>query len=700
MAQPNYANPLDHFRSHSYHFILTVANSTEAHRKMLDKGFLSSINSTMLGDRVKIEGEKAYLLVDTRRFSQFSITDFEMSQAYGTGSTDNPSVPVSGIKVKLVDTTGLTFFNFLMHTLRNRIQSTKGSAFYMLSILFVGHTDTGTTETISTCHIPMVMASMGFEYSSSGSTYDMEFFEVEGNPGTAIPQLVDLSDIQAISTEGRPNTVGGMLQALEDRLNLNSVRFFHKYSNEANKKSRDTRNTYAQAGKLVQYMITAPKEWEEFPLNTAGKSENVEQYFIAKTKAVQDQLKAASDAAAKTAAAQKARDSYASFSYSTSVQDAIKVILESSKQYLDLASTQKMREGKAIAPKVVVNITSDATTYLVHYDIYEYKAPKMDIENGQVKTSPFLQMPDGRVRNLLVYDYIHSGRSSHILDLKVEFSPYAAAAALDVDINLGQGRFADNAEAGQKIKLVDQASVDGEETSTHFNPLMRPGEPVFPPVKTRDQQTHFSSLNTEEMNRQEAHRNLKAKQEHTNTMAVLHFLGSLQAQMTIRGNPNLLKKYCDRQYRGGIPRHVLSMKVDDLKDLTADSADAFFTNNVKGKVKSGKDEYYKTFVLPRIDKAGSTGDEILDGPDIATYPLFAQINIFAPNVDFLGNTIPGNPQFPNRFFYNGAYQVPIITHLFSNGMFTQVMTLIPWDINGGFSTSTQATNAGSKPQLN
>jgi hypothetical protein len=708
MLPSNYPNPLDNYRTYSYHFILTLANSTEAHRKLLEKdGFMSAVNGVGLGGELKLDGEKAFLLVDTRRFSQYSITSFETSQIYGTGSPDNPSVPASTTKIKLVDSTGLSFFNYLMDTMKNKLQSTRSSAFFMLAIVFTGHTDDETTTTISTCYIPMVLINMGFEFSSNGSTYDIEFMEIEGNPGAGVPQLVDLGDIKAISTENKSNTVGGMIQSLEDNLNLSSLRFFQKYTNEAlTRTSSAQQKNFTQAGKLVQYMITLPKEWENFSLNTAGKSTNTEQVFLAKTKKQQAEGRAQLDAAVSQAqlsgnseqlkSAIKARDSYKSFSFSTTIPDAIKVILESSKEYLMLASTEKRKAGEAMVHKTVVNVTSDQTSYVVHYDIYPYRAPKVKPDdkgtNGAVQTSSATRkLSNGQIRNLISYDYIFSGKNSHVLDLKIEFSPHAAAAGLDMDLNMGQSRFAENSIAGQKTGSVDAAS-NGLNKTIDFNPLMRAGEPVFSPTSTREQSKNFVGQNVEEMKSAEAISNLKAKQEHSSTMAVLHFLGSLQTQLTIRGNPNLIRKYADRNVRGGVAPHTIPMSAVSLKQLTTTPAEKLFKTNLKPTITGGKEKYYKDFVKPRQDDKQTSGtDPLINGGDISGNPVFVKVNIFAPNVDFEGNTIPGDPMFTNKFFFDGVYMIAIITHTFENGTFKHVMTLIPYDVDGSFSASTASS---------
>lgn len=703
----NYPNPLDNFRSYSYHFILTLANTTEAHRKLLEKdGFMSAVNGVKLGERLKLGDEQAYLLVDTRRFSQFSITGLETTQVYGTGSVANPSIPASMMKMRLIDTTGLTFFNFLHDTMKNKIQSTRSSAFFMLAIVFTGHDDSNPsiTKTISTCFIPLLLSNMAFEFSSSGSTYDLEFIEIDGNPGAAVPQMIDLGDIQAVTTElTKTNTVGGMVQALENRLNMNSTRFFQKYSNEAN--ARQGQKTADDlAGKLVQYMLTVPKDWANFQINTAGKSKNVEQVFVTKTKEQDDKTKAAlaanvqsaqaSGDTAKVNAAIKARDSFTSFNYSMSVQDAITHILESSKDYLALGSMANREEGKAQVHKTILTLSSDVATYLMHFDVYPYSAQKVDANTQkdivQTSTNTNNRLPDGQVKNLLKYDYIFSGRNSHVLDFKIEFNPHAAAPMLDMDLNMGQNRLADNGAAGQKERKVDAAASNGKAKTSEYNPLMRPGEPVFIPAKTRDQQNGFTSMNTEES--ADGTQMIKAKQEHTNTLAVLHFLGSMNATMTIRGNPNLLKKYCDTNTRGGMPPHTLNMKAADLKALSSsqlvETADDFFRNTISAKLSSGKEIYRTKFLDARTESKVVGTDPILHGNDIAVSPMFAKINIFAPNVDFLGNPMRGESLYTNKFFYDGVYMVMFITHSFENGSFKQTLTLIPHDIDGSFSEAT------------
>lgn len=669
----------------------------------------------MLGEGVDLGDDTAYLLLDTRRFSQFSVSSFEMQHKYGTGNPANPTVPTALSKMKVVDSTGISFMNFLMDIMRNKIQSTRASAFFMLTVIFNGHNDENPqrTETISTCFIPMLLMNLHFEFTSQGSMYDLDFAEVEGNPGGAMPQMVDLGDVQAVSTESTSNTLNGMLQALEDRLNIRSLQFYQKYNNEAyDRASDDDKKKFTKAGKLVQYMITVPDEWKNYGINTAGKSHNVEQIFIANskskdnanketTKALDEKVDAAKKSGDKSQvdAAQKERASYHAFSYTTSITDAIKIILESSKEFLDMGGEEKKKNGTAVLYKIVVSVTSDANTYMVHYDIYPYYVPKVEDKSNTVKTGDggkaAKQLSNGDIANLITYDYLFSGKNSHVLDLKIDFAP-TAAVALDMDLDLGQQRLAENASSGQKQEKVKGT---GQQKTSEFNPLMRPGEPVFIPMKTKDQKTNFSGMSTEEYAKDDANKMIKAKQEHMNTLAVLHFVASMHSQITVRGNPNIIRKYADRNVRGGIPKHPATISSPDtlraLRTVDASKVEDLFNKDFRGRLASEKSQYIANYIVPRIkddlNKSQQGTDPLLHGTDIATSAMYMKVNIFAPNVDYLGNQVDGG-MFTNKFFYDGVYLVLQILTEFNGGTFRHTMNIIPYDLDGSFSQSTQAVS--------
>lgn len=706
-----YPNPLDEFRSYSYQFLLTLSSTTQAFREMIGNNtdasgniingsapLLSAVNNAKRpGDPFTVNGQTAYLLVDTRRFSQYSITELIMDHVYGSGSTTNPTVPVSATHMQLIDTTGMSFFNMLMETFRNKLQTTRASAFFLLTIIFTGHKDDGTTETISTCFIPLILLTTKFTLDHRGTTFEIDFMEVEGAPGKGGPmEIVDyMGNVKSISTKGLKHTLGGMLTSLEKKLNVQSLDFFQSYTNTAAK----TAAPNAKLGKLVQYMITIPDEWAEFPIKLAPRSKNKEQTFTASTAETPDTTTVAS---VPSTVVLKDEGEYMqlSFSQTTSITDAIKVVLETAPDFLALASEENMKAGTAQTFRTIMNITCDDNTYVVHFDIYPHYLPKVDVKDKNAPGANTTTINPGsksnvgastEIRNLMTFNYIFTGKNSHIKDLKIEYLP-ESAIALDTNLNLGQSRLAVVSEQGQSAKNMQLAGDDTAKKKSSYAPELRGGDPIFFAPKSKDEQNNIATQKTEGLPKDEAIDAIRKKQEYTNTMAYVHFLSSIELEMTIRGNPNIIKKYADRNERGGMAPHVSIIDSGAIMSLQGASgrAEDTFNRILADKVSSAKRAYYTSFVEPRLKrykKAGPPGtDSVLAGPDVATSPVFCKINILAPNVDSLGDT-PRNPDgslqpfYTDEFFFNGAYMVLFVNTTFSAGEFEHKLSLIPYIVS-------------------
>lgn len=718
----DYTNPLDEFRTYSTHFILSVASSTETFREMIGNDrdgsspLIARVNDVKnIGGAIKVgDNKEAYLLVDTRRFSQYSITDVDMNHIYGTGSRLNPTVPAGELKMKIIDTTGLTFFTLLMETMRNKIQSSRASAFFLLTILFVGHSTDGTTKTISTCYIPLTLIKLSFEFTSSGSIYEIEFLELEGAPqkGATTQQIDYLGKLATISNEGQgANNLGSMVNALERLLNIRSLEFYQKYSDSAKVGSEQNKQT-ARFGKLVQYMINIPDDWKKFTLTTAARSRNIEQKHKAE-KTTKLPAKTQTEADANAARNQnKIRDiqldnrhSFISFSDTTTITDALKIMLESCVELLDLASEEKRKNGEAIAYKTVMSLTSDDTTFTIHLDVYPYYLPKLQIEKTNTTANGQNRINDtgskSQIKNLIHYDYIFTGKNSHITDLKIQYNT-GAEIALDQNIQLGSARAAKLASnGGQKISNVRQESK-GATTTTSFDKQIKLGDPIFPSMQSVEQKKNTASMKTEEFGLDKAQAILKSKQEYTQTFAQLHFISSINLEMSIRGNPNLLRKYADRNERGGIPPHSPIITTTELNKLALDdqnTATKNFDSSIKKGLESSKAYYVENYYNPKIKRATESKnavngrDALLNQVDVATSPVFVELNILAPNVDFNGNNINGESLFTNKFFFQGPYNLLFVNSKFSDGEFSQSLVMIPYDLDGSYTESGDVNNA-------
>ena len=690
MSDSNYPNPLDNFRSYSYHFILSVSNSTQAFRELteLDNGkpkALTAVDGIQLGDRLKLsdDNSEAYLLVDTRRFSQFMITGIEMEHMFGTGDLVNPSVPLSMSMVTLVDTTGLTFFNFLSDVLRNKLRTSRLSAFFLMSIVFVGHKDDGTTEVVTTCNIPFLLMAMEFEFTSSGTVFQIQFMETEGavQRGQQMDHINSLCDVKAVSTEHSDKlTIGQLIASLERALNIQSLAFYSKYKNGATPNDE-------RAGKLMQYMITIPPEWRDFPAILAGTSEHKELMHLAKPKPESDKEETKADVTIdmKKELFSSKRYYTMSFSNTTTVTDAIMKILNTSLDFYKLASDESINAGKGKSFKTITNITSDKNTFLVHYDVYPYSIPKPKDPNHL-----FVPTKEGEepkvLPNIISYDYIFTGKNSHILDLKIRYMP-ESAIALDMQPDLGTGRFDRNASAqNTEDEAKKVATGTNKPEATDYSQLLLSNDPVIPAIKTLLQQSNGQGAEAPDLSLQEQQSIYKAKQEASRNLAYMHFMSSFDLDLQIRGNPNLMAKYAAREERGGIAPHgtLVAAKVE-----SQDQAESAFATEMAPKLSSARAAYEKEYYLPRIEsvKQKDSKDALLGQADIAVSPLMVKLNIMAPNVDWTGTYINQDELFTNKFFYDGANLCLYIKHTLVGGEFTQHMKLQPFDLGGAFSKS-------------
>lgn len=766
----NYPNPLDDFRSHSYHFVLTVASTTRAFAGFQGdriQDLLSGVSTLKIGESVKSNQDDIYLVIDTRRFSQFSITSLETTHTFGSGKTGNPAVPLGFMNMHVMDSTGFTFLPFLQWLLNDRMQTTKSSAFFMLSVIFVGHKIDGTTETISTCNAIYSLMTAECEVNHSGSTYVLEFNDTGISPqhSGSGEHLTNIGTISSVTSKDRQDTLGGMLDSFEELLNVQSLRFYQKFKNLAFAESEDAARYSAFAttssaekfvaagstgrpGKLVQYMITLPQQWRDFKITSAKKSLNKEstfelqngykgpteaerrkagfygmsvgeqQKFMAEYKKQQQDKQAAEDAkkaeTKKHLTATGGEYSEITFNKSTNIPDAIKHILETSVELLQLSSDAAKKAGTAQQFSIKTSITSDDDTFLIHFDILptylerdviKKPAERNSVKPGSSERQVVSSQQDPIVKNVIEYDYIFTGNNSHIKELKIGFDPMSVVA-LDTTMSIGRSRFATNAaEAGQRAAGAQSAS-QGVPASLGSAPLVRRGDPIFLPLRSKDQQMNNGTQKNENKTEEEAIQEFKAKQEYTITFAEMHRISSLNLELTVRGNPSIIKKYSDVEEKGGVAPHGKIITGEALRNISGDAsvknATETYIREVSKNLQTSKEQYYQNFIKPKIEAIGQAHrarDSLLNNIDTSTLPVFVKINIKTPNVDASGDFIKysdfaaDTPKFINEgLFFDGPYIIHSITTRISGDSFDHQMSLIPYTVDSPQTTS------GSKPK--
>jgi len=667
---------------------MTVSNNTEAYRALVGAPsrtgqpavapMLAAVTkATAPGEAIVVDGTTSYVLVDSRRFSQYQILSVDMEHIYGSGDADNPTIPTSTTSIQLFDTTGMSFFNLLMDLFRNKLQTTRGSAFFLLAIMFTGHRDDGRTETISTCFIPLMLLTSKHEFDTKGSMFEMMFFETEGGRQDSI--LSELS-IKTICT---PPTLGGALGALEKQLNAESLDFYQKYISGV-KASDDKQKT----GKLVQYMITLYDKWENYATDLAAKANTEEQKHIAAEIASQTKVKKAYSKGGdryKAAQPKIAASKYVQFTFgqTSAIPDAIKQIMESSTELKSHATKDKREKGTAVIWKQIVNISSDDNSYVVHFDIVPFQLPaqKVDEDANKLNAGSKGNVLGGssNMKNVLHYDYIFTGRNSHITNLKLEYSP-ESSFVLDTDIDIGRPRFRDGAQNGQTPSKAVQAGTTAPKAITNVaNANIRANDPVPVSWRTPAQQTNMVSQQSEEKTTEQNKEAIRVDQEYRDTLGFAHFMSSIELDLTIRGNPKILSKYADKRQRGIAP-HPSIIDAAGVQNIAAASA-----SDLQSKISTAKGQYYSDFIAPRLRTlTAAVVDGVEDGPDVTLYPLFVKLNILAPNVDTTGDYLIGTeknpePLFTDKFFFNGPYMVLFIKTSISQGEFSHNLSLVPYD---------------------
>lgn len=687
MVDKVYRNPLNNYRSHSIHYVLIAASTTEDLRQFADGGeSLSSISSTGISDL--IPGSNAYLIFDTRRFSQFNVGRLSWETVYGTGVGLNPHVATSSIDMRLNEANGITFANTLADIIANKMQVDLSSLFFMLKVMFVGHTDTDTTEFISNTNICCFMYDISMTFNEQGAVYDINFFQIE--PGILKNQYIDMNIIRHVSTEnsttGR-NTLAALLGALESRLNKESLNVYQKNRQKAVQMAgtavaaKETEPT----GKLVQYMINIPPEWEgdSFTIASAVSSGRLETIFkkTADEAIANEQNRRSAEeqrvydtsisngltAEQANAEVKKLTATYKTFSWTTTIPEAITTILKSCPSVLALGGNKSREQGDVQSFKITTNITSDEFTYVIHYDVYPYHAPDINragdnkILSGSGAEKVIRQTADGyEILNGMVLDYIFSGKNSEVMDFQI------AIKQLNTMFfnNVGVGE-----TYNEKKSVLGQgeSEVTGEVTNVEIQRLWNKS-PVFFPVQSQEQKRAYADNpnpgeGTALVNKQ--------KQEFTSTMAFLHFItGNSSPSTKIKGNPNLIGKFGNET----IAKHYTivngAANLIRLAEINLDQANEELRTSVANAKRLYRDEYY----LQRINKTpGSTGDILIDGGHPATAPLFVKINIKSPRSNYLGRSDFGD--FTDEFFYKGWWFVLGAVHTIEGSTFSHDLTM-------------------------
>lgn len=659
------ANPLDKFRSYAYHHILIAADSTEAMRALTDPTLSSDQQQDLfadlkLGEKIPVNGSATagfFVICDTRQNSYFSINEISYASTLSAGKASMSGTVTGLININMVDPSGVSFLNYIKYITADALKISIHNVIFLLKTIFIGHTDDGRTETVYQNAISMSLVDLMVAPSHHGAGIYAKFAPLNNGAVVYMKDYSKIFDLPGIHSKS--NRLSDAIKSLEDTLNSKSRNWYKQLQLEVVKGAKIKGEEPAKGyGKLVQYMLTVPDDWESFKVlgvfdemteskfKKGGKRDNVE------AKGVFIGLHTKPE---------------------TTILEVLESILKQSNEVQKLASNDARKEKLLKGYKILTNLTSDDDTVTVHYDIINYAIPNQTNDSGKKegadevdKTPPLKMTENGKIE----FDYIYSGKNTDIINFEMKLN----------NVNLFMG---DNLAIGDKAAkeaTKDQKDTTNDEADTGKKTLIinvKEKDPICPPAKSGSQQNNMSWV-TETDARQDA---VKNRQQFIYNMSMAHGTSSFNVVLKIRGNPDLYQKFVDAD----IPPHVkLIDNIDDVKYITDNEA---FVKGTNSNYLSQNDvQEYKKFVNDVLEKKSAVelNNQATKTPSL--YPFYVKINIFGQDYDVLDNSYGSFSQFKpfQRMWYNGYYVVFKIEHRFVNGEFYQELLLgsVPMDLYG------------------
>jgi hypothetical protein len=710
-------NPLDKFQSHSVHYVMLAARSTEDVRRFTvdspqaQSETLSAIDGArQLGDVVRVgAGTEAFLMMDTRRFAQFGISDFEldtMLAGFAVPGSKSPSSVAVGMKFTVVDSMGISFANFLQYLMDQKLQVSFDGMTVLVRVLFIGHKSDGSTEVVQSLTIPANFNQIQMDLNEVKGLYHCTLFPLIGMASNSAMnhKWTTIGTASSYFTGVSANTLGAVVNSFERRLNEESLKRYTQLNAQTQKEGVKT--TVGRYGRPVQFMITLPKGWDDFPFSGPTQGNVVETVFTELVKKEKDTSQSAANAQKKTQqnANAPAKDSYVSVDPSLSITEVLDVIFG---QCLDVAKlgnfTHKQdTDGSLKFYKHLITVTSDNESFTVHVDVVEFIVPNVDLATGSgaSSVSPNDQdlytstpMPDGSMKRTpkqyIEYDYIFSGKNLDVLNLDIKIENLNVL--LMQGSKLGQGQLFKNVAEGQN-------QGDGESVAKDEHPIYgrRAKDPALMPARSGGDKTNYSNLAANAKTDGDATPQA-VNQQYIQNLQAFYAAGPVDAKMVLRGNPDLMVMVALQS----IPQHVSAITI------TSDGGAVSKTNQ------SVKTAYRTAFEkdLLRLNgiSDGQSGGvnysnegrravgspintQMLTGRNFVSSPVFAKVNVFGPNVDFLTGTANVG-DYAQQLFYDNYYFVHQLVSKIDGARFTQEVSLRSFSLYSFPNTS--AAGAGT-----
>lgn len=705
-------NRLDPFRSHSVHYVVVAARSTEDVRAFTDGSAeaqsrsLQAIEATkQLGDEILMRGEtsvnRAYLVLDTRRFSQFTIDNFSLETliaGFQVPGSNSPHVTGTNLSFTVIDNVGISFANFLQYLMDQKLQVSYDGMTLLVRVLFVGHLEDGSTRVVQSVTVPAIFNKIELELTDTKGVYNCTLFPLLGM--TSNRQLnsrwTSIGNAITYFTGESSNTLGALVASFEQSLNRESLKRYTQLNAQTQQPGQGTKQG-TRYGRPVQYMITIPKKWESYrftgPAQGAATEINFAELLKEEEAKRQGQANQSRQKSAPNSAA-PAKDGYVAVDPDWTITDVLDKMFAQTGEVSKLANFSESTPNSESIKfyKQLVSVTSDNEAFTVHVDVVEFEVPNVELASRgstvsqqdeflyQVVQEPG-RAPRKEPRNFIELDYIFSGKNLDVLalDLKIENLNIMLMQA----VKIGAGELEDATIKGQ-----DQADGTGVGADSRTVQGMRQKDPFLMPQMTPLQRSNFSDIGA----RARDESNLtpqEVNQQYVRNLSAFYNAGPISAKLQLRGNPDIMAGITLQS----LPRHVSAVTV------TASTGEISSVNtSVKENYRA---ELEKNLLGPGITRLSSGAFKVqspLSGPSFVTSPVFVKVNVFGPNVNFLTNAPIAGQDFAQQLFYQNYYFLEKITSKIEGAKFTQELELKSYSVYGYTGWTALGPQAGTRPQ--
>lgn len=680
----NPVNPLDKYRSHSVHYILVVGNKTTSIQPYIDTSsassakFLTDVASKKLGEEISKE---LYLLVDSRRTSEFSISHIDFTTFMTSGvNTSAATVVDAAINMTLLDPSGIGFYNYLKFLIDTKLKTDPTGLVFMLNISFIGHTFEGATEPVDSISIPLIMGDVFSlsEISTKGGVYDLNFFPITATMGSKTSYMQLGNNITFKATH---SLLGEAIRAFENRLNSISKDFFNNYvpiekspdQSISENQVKSNSQSGPKKGRLVQYMITIPEQWYKFHLPTSPEKVR-EINFVSNEQIDVDSANSSSNTILSTVS-------------NDTIQEAINTILLMSSGVTNLASRENKEQGKAKTFKILTSATSDDETVVVHFDVVEYaikdannKKPVVS-DNKSSKSVSDQNKPEGAIE----FDYIFSGKNTDILDFNLKIDNLYVALLSNPIVGVEATK---QIVGTQNIKKDDDFIKRQDKTTIINCGDKQPVIATHVPYHASEGMSDYPNRNEKQYSRF-----INDRLEFHKALSDLQ-AASISPVLKIRGNPDLLRGFTIDSVA---PHIKISNSVKEYTGYSDEQIDKLssweFNTNSNGSVKPSAGATIASAHLDHrkfIEKISNSEKQFL------SVGQYAKVNVYSPR-DYPFSQEQGlDQQYKVKLFYDGWYLVTAITHNFDGANFTQDLNLVSIDLYGLPITNKTQNNQYSK----